>query len=331
MPSSPDTDRNDAGKLPGRISRRPGRDDGSSPTPDATPAARKRSCALGKQTGPFGRQESRPREIDKKSGGHGIRRNHFRFQRNAVLRLRQARAGMAYRIATTAQERLHPGEMHEQVHGRSSRSIFEYLLRKPLPQEQVRELIERKETIYRELCLRDGKRFRLAPGAAELPDWLCEHGIPAYDRDGFGNTQCTVLQGAFRVGPLVRSEANRLRRRHVSRQAGAGYLPPGRRTDRVVPFPVYRGRGRPFGHRSVTESRRRHNRRCHLDDGPRDSRPDRRRGHRDRPLRPTRPGPVRTASAGISPRPESSATVGKIPLRSLACLPRFHYLADKPA
>lgn len=85
---------------------------------------------------------------------------------------------MAYRIATTARKRLHPGEMHERVHGRSSRPIFIYLLRKPLTQEQVRELIERKETIYRELCLRDEKRFRPAPGAAELPDWLCEHGIP---------------------------------------------------------------------------------------------------------------------------------------------------------
>ena len=41
-------------------------------------------------------------------------------------------------------------EMYERVHGRSSRSIFEYLLRKPLTQEQVWELIERKETIYRE-------------------------------------------------------------------------------------------------------------------------------------------------------------------------------------
>ena len=53
-----------------------------------------------------------------------------------------------------------------------------YLLRKPLTQEQVWELIERKETIYRELCLQDEERFRLAPGAAELLDWLCEHGIP---------------------------------------------------------------------------------------------------------------------------------------------------------
>ena len=69
-------------------------------------------------------------------------------------------------------------EMYERVHGRSSRSIFEYLLRKPLTQEQVWELIERKETIYRELCLQDEERFRLAPGAAELLDWLCEHGIP---------------------------------------------------------------------------------------------------------------------------------------------------------
>ena len=69
-------------------------------------------------------------------------------------------------------------EMYERVHGRSSRSIFEYLLRKPLTQEQVWELIERKETIYRELCLQDEERFRLAPGAAELLDWLCEHDIP---------------------------------------------------------------------------------------------------------------------------------------------------------
>ena len=53
-------------------------------------------------------------------------------------------------------------EMYERVHGRSSRSIFEYLLRKPLTQEQVWELIERKETIYRELCLQDEERFRLA-------------------------------------------------------------------------------------------------------------------------------------------------------------------------
>ena len=206
-------------------------------------------------------------------------------------------------------------EMYERVHGRSSRSIFEYLLRKPLTQEQVWELIERKETIYRELCLQDEERFRLAPGAAELLDWLCEHDIPH-----------TILQGAFRVGPLVRSEANRLRRRHVFRQAGAGYLPPGRRTDRVVPFPVHRGRGRPFGYRSGTESRRRHDRRRRLDHGPRDGRPDRRRGRRDRPLRPTRPESVRSISESIVPsgktssRPENAAeSACKSVLFSLSC------------
>ena len=104
----------------------------------ATPAVRKRSYAFGK-TGEIFPPTGIPTEkTDKKPKGHGIRRNHFRLQRNAVLRLRQARAGMAYRIATTTRKRFYlRRNVLERVHGRSSRSIFEYLLRKPLTQEQV--------------------------------------------------------------------------------------------------------------------------------------------------------------------------------------------------
>lgn len=146
-------------------------------------------------------------------------------------------------------------EMYERVHGRSSRSIFEYLLPETAdPRAGLGTDRTQGNDLPRTLpagrgALPSGSRSRRTAGLA----LRARH--PAYDRNGFGNTQCTVLQGAFRVGPLVRSEANRLRRRHVFRQAGAGYLPPGRRTDRVVPFPVHRGRGRPFGYRSGTESR----------------------------------------------------------------------------
>lgn len=144
-------------------------------------------------------------------------------------------------------------EMYERVHGRSSRSIFEYLLP---------ETADPRAGLGTDRTQGNDLPRTLPAGRGALSVWLpeppnCWTGsastTSAYDRNGFGNTQCTVLQGAFRVGPLVRSEANRLRRRHVFRQAGAGYLPPGRRTDRVVPFPVHRGRGRPFGYRSGTE------------------------------------------------------------------------------
>lgn len=112
-------------------------------------------------------------------------------------------------------------EMYERVHGRSSRSIFEYLLRKPLTQEQVWELIERKETIYRELCLQDEERFRLAPGAAELLDWLCEHGIPHTIATASEIRNVRFFREHFGLDRWVRSEANRLRRRHVFRASRA--------------------------------------------------------------------------------------------------------------
>lgn len=163
---------------------------------------------------------------------------------------------MAYRIATTTRKRFY---LRRNVRA-GTRTLVALDLRIPAPETaDPRAGLGTDRTQGNDLprtlpagrgALPSGSRSRRTAGLA----LRARH--PAYDRNGFGNTQCTVLQGAFRVGPLVRSEANRLRRRHVFRQAGAGYLPPGRRTDRVVPFPVHQvAEDAPFGYRSGTESR----------------------------------------------------------------------------
>lgn len=70
------------------------------------------------------------------------------------------------------------GEMREKMHGRPSRAIFEYLLGKPLAEDEVWRLSEQKEEIYRELCLRDRDGFRLCAGAEALLDRLVRAEIP---------------------------------------------------------------------------------------------------------------------------------------------------------
>ena len=74
-------------------------------------------------------------------------------------------------------------EMQRRMHGRSGKSIFEYLLERDVPDDEVLRLMAEKEEIYRELCLKDRERFHLAPRASN----------PPYDRDGFGDRQRDLL------------------------------------------------------------------------------------------------------------------------------------------
>lgn len=69
-------------------------------------------------------------------------------------------------------------ELMTRIHGRSAESIFEYLLKRKPDDHEVAQLIAVKEDVYRELCLRDGARFRLSPGAVELLDFLVAGRIP---------------------------------------------------------------------------------------------------------------------------------------------------------
>ena len=69
-------------------------------------------------------------------------------------------------------------EMAAHVHGRCNRYTLEYLLGCPVVDTELENLILRKETLYRSMCLRQGDEFRLSPGATELLNFLANARIP---------------------------------------------------------------------------------------------------------------------------------------------------------
>lgn len=68
-------------------------------------------------------------------------------------------------------------EAHEQVHGRTPGDTLKYLLGKEPTEDEKRDLLDRKETLYQEVCLRHEKDFSLSPGAVELFGLLESNGI----------------------------------------------------------------------------------------------------------------------------------------------------------
>jgi beta-phosphoglucomutase-like phosphatase (HAD superfamily) len=69
-------------------------------------------------------------------------------------------------------------EMAVHVHGRNGQYTLQYLLESSLRPDEVEQLTEQKETIYRHLCLQQKDDFRLSPGAVELLDFLVTNHIP---------------------------------------------------------------------------------------------------------------------------------------------------------
>lgn len=78
-------------------------------------------------------------------------------------------------------------EFKKYIHGRSNDFIFEYLFGKPIPQDELHELSEQKEKLYRELCI-EQLPFQLAPGATELLDNLKTKNIPRVIATASGKT-----------------------------------------------------------------------------------------------------------------------------------------------
>ena len=62
-----------------------------------------------------------------------------------------------------------PEELAQIVHGRNNGGTLEYLVGHPLGVEEIRRMIDERETYYCNLCLEQGEAFRLSPGAVELP------------------------------------------------------------------------------------------------------------------------------------------------------------------
>ncbi|WP_378954276.1 HAD family hydrolase [Pelosinus sp. sgz500959] len=69
-------------------------------------------------------------------------------------------------------------EFQNYVHGCHAEVSFTYFLKKQLSREEVDQLIEEKERIYRQLCLADRQHYRLADGLVEFLDYLQTTKIP---------------------------------------------------------------------------------------------------------------------------------------------------------
>lgn len=68
-------------------------------------------------------------------------------------------------------------EMSVHVHGRPNSYTVEYLLGKKYDGD-LKELIQQKESAYREMCLAQGENFTLSPGAVELFNKLKSENVP---------------------------------------------------------------------------------------------------------------------------------------------------------
>lgn len=68
-------------------------------------------------------------------------------------------------------------EIEKHVVGRDNRYILHYLTGQQLQGRELEDHTDRKETLYRNLCLEQGDNFCLSPGAKELLDWLQAHQI----------------------------------------------------------------------------------------------------------------------------------------------------------
>lgn len=111
------------------------------------------------------------------------------FDFNGTLFWDSAQQELAWR--TFAGEIIHREisdlEFQEYIHGRSNNFIFEYLFGKSLTEDKLAELSEQKEKLYRQLCA-DQLSFQLAPGAAELLDYLKSQNIPRAIATASGKT-----------------------------------------------------------------------------------------------------------------------------------------------
>lgn len=69
-------------------------------------------------------------------------------------------------------------EMRDKMFGHTNEDIIEYAIGKKPTKEMVEKYAKEKEAVYRKRCLEDLDKFKLAPGAIELLDFLKENNTP---------------------------------------------------------------------------------------------------------------------------------------------------------
>ena len=69
-------------------------------------------------------------------------------------------------------------EIYKYIHGGNNKTVLSYFFNRVLSDGEVEELGEEKESMYRDMCLKDKKMFKLVKGLPEFLDKLKEARIP---------------------------------------------------------------------------------------------------------------------------------------------------------
>ena len=69
-------------------------------------------------------------------------------------------------------------EIHKYIHGGNNKTVLSYFFNRVLSDREVEGLGEEKESMYRDMCLKDTEMVKLAKGLPDFLDKLKEAGIP---------------------------------------------------------------------------------------------------------------------------------------------------------
>ncbi len=69
-------------------------------------------------------------------------------------------------------------EMRNHMFGRTNEDIISYAIGKKPDRELCQKLAKEKESLYRQMCLKDRENFHFAPYATDFLDFLCKKNIP---------------------------------------------------------------------------------------------------------------------------------------------------------
>jgi HAD superfamily hydrolase (TIGR01509 family) len=107
-------------------------------------------------------------------------------------------------------------EIRAHALGRTNQYCLTYLMGRPVTGDDLEQLTQQKETIYRQLCLKQGTDFKLSPGAIELLDYLVARDIPHTIATGSEKTNLDffvehfLLRKWFNLTQIVYDDGSRL-------------------------------------------------------------------------------------------------------------------------
>ena len=93
--------------------------------------------------------------------------------------------------------KLTKSQKKEYIHGRNGKDTFEILFNRKLNDLEVHQLVEEKEILYREECLKH--KMELAPGAKSLLEYLKNKEIPMAIATASGKTNIDFFIEKFNL------------------------------------------------------------------------------------------------------------------------------------